>query len=211
MIGNPLLRETSSEVTFSSEVTVFDTPFAIILQDLKDTLTHLQKAKKIGRALAAPQIGHMKRVIYMQIPIYMQISMQNHMQTPQNHMQTPMQNHMQTPQNHMQTPMQNHMQIPARTLVMVNPKITEKSKELIEVWDSCYSFDVAFFVKIKRHKKIKVEYQDEHGRFISEEFVDDLSELFQHEIDHLDGILATDYLKDNKNIILRDEWEKRYK
>ena len=109
MIGNPLLRETSSEVTFSSEVTVFDTPFAIILQDLKDTLTHLQKAKKIGRALAAPQIGHMKRVIYMQIPIYMQISMQNHMQTPQ---------------NHMQTPMQNHMQIPARTLVMVNPKIT---------------------------------------------------------------------------------------
>ena len=79
------------------------------------------------------------------------------------------------------------------------------------MWDSCYSFDVAFFVKIKRHKKIKVEYQDEHGRFISEEFVDDLSELFQHEIDHLDGILATDYLKDNKNIILRDEWEKRYK
>ena len=196
MIGNPLLRETSSEVTFSGEVTVFDTNFAIILQDLKDTLTHLQKTKNIGRALAAPQISHMKRVIYMQIPIYMQISMQNHMQTPQ---------------NHMQTPMQNHMQMPARTLVMVNPKITEKSKELIEMWDSCYSFDVAFFVKIKRHKKIKVEYQDEHGRFISEEFVDDLSELFQHEIDHLDGILATDYLEDNKNIILRDEWEKRYK
>ncbi|MBI4453018.1 peptide deformylase, partial [Candidatus Woesearchaeota archaeon] len=33
---------------------------------------------------------------------------------------------------------------------------------------------------------------------------------FQHEIDHLDGILATDYLENNKNIILREEWEKLF-
>ena len=62
--------------------------------------------------------------------------------------------------------------------------------------------------KIKRHKKIIVEYKDENGIFKKEEFEGDLSELFQHEIDHLDGILATDYLKNNKDIILREEWEK---
>jgi peptide deformylase len=41
-------------------------------------------------------------------------------------------------------------------------------------------------------------------------FSDDLSELLQHEIDHLYGVLATDRMISNKDIILRAEWEKRY-
>ena len=78
------------------------------------------------------------------------------------------------------------------------------------VWDSCFSFDVAFFVKIKRFKSIKVKYQNEIGESMEEMFSDDLSELLQHEIDHLHGVLATDYLDNNKDIVLRTEWEKRY-
>ncbi len=81
---------------------------------------------------------------------------------------------------------------------------------MFDVWDSCYSFDVAFFVNIARHKSIKVKYQDEKGKEKTKQFNDDLSELFQHEIDHLYGKLATDYLVDNKKIIMRDEWERRY-
>ncbi|MEW5996115.1 MAG: peptide deformylase [Candidatus Micrarchaeota archaeon] len=161
MIGNPELRRKSSEVIN------FDDGLAKIVSDLRDTLTHLQKIKRVGRALAAPQIGHLKRAIYMQIP--------------------------------------------ERTLVMVNPDIIQKSEEMLEVWDSCFSFDVAFFVKIKRHKKIKVKYFDEKGNLKTEEFEGALSELFQHEIDHLDGILATDHLKDNKQISMRQEWERRYR
>ncbi|MFX1306712.1 MAG: peptide deformylase, partial [Promethearchaeota archaeon] len=38
-----------------------------------------------------------------------------------------------------------------------------------------------------------------------------LSELVQHEIDHLNGILATDHLKDVKKIIMRSEWERRFR
>ena len=135
--------------------------------DLKDTLTYLQKHKKIGRALAAPQIGYFKKVIYFQMP--------------------------------------------KLSFYMINPEITKKSRELINVWDSCFSFDVAFFVNIKRNKKITIEYKDENYNFIKKEYNNDLSELFQHEIDHLNGILATDYLKDNKKIILREEWKRRYK
>ena len=96
-------------------------------------------------------------------------------------------------------------------LLMVNPEIVEKSEEQIEVWDSCFSFNVAFFVKIKRAKKIKVKYQDIEGNEFIEDFVGDLSELFQHEIDHLHGVLATDHLEDNKNIILREVWEEKYR
>lgn len=39
----------------------------------------------------------------------------------------------------------------------------------------------------------------------------ELSELLQHEIDHLDGILATDRMKDVKKIMMRQEWEKMFK
>lgn len=163
LLGNPLLREKSSDAAFDDEL-------ERIIEDLKDTLTHLQNEKGIGRALAAPQIGYLRRVIFVNAK-----SSKN-----------------------------------PRTMTLINPTIVEKSKEIIEVWDSCYSFDVAFFVRIKRHKRIKVEYMDENGRKIVEEFEDDLSELLQHEIDHLNGILATDHLRSGKDIIMREEWEKRY-
>jgi peptide deformylase len=95
-------------------------------------------------------------------------------------------------------------------LLMINPKILEKSEETFEVWDSCFSFNVSFFIKIERSKKIKVKYQDIEGIAHVQEFKDDLSELFQHEIDHLHGVLATDHLKSNKNIMLREVWEKKH-
>jgi peptide deformylase len=67
---------------------------------------------------------------------------------------------------------------------------------------------LAFFIETVRSREITVKYTDEKGQDITETFSDDLSELFQHEIDHLDGILATDYLKDTRKIIMRSEWEK---
>jgi len=98
-----------------------------------------------------------------------------------------------------------------RSFPLINPEILWKSDETFENWDSCFSFDVAFFVKILRHRSIKVRYQNIKGEYIEELFEGDMSELLQHEIDHLHGILATDHLKNNKDIILREEWEKRYK
>jgi len=66
MIGNPKLREKSMELTdFQDELKMIET-------DLRDTLTFLQEKKKIGRAIAAPQIGYMKKVIYIQAPKYVQ-------------------------------------------------------------------------------------------------------------------------------------------
>ncbi|MFO7815164.1 MAG: peptide deformylase [Halanaerobiales bacterium] len=98
-----------------------------------------------------------------------------------------------------------------KELLMVNPKILEKSEETFEVWDSCFSFNASFFVKIERSKKIKVKYQDIEGIAHIQEFKDGLSELFQHEIDHLHGILATDHLDSYENIIMREVWENKYK
>ncbi len=161
VLGNPKLRD------LSLDIITFDEDLEENLQDLKNTLTHLQKTKKLGRALAAPQIGIMRRLIFYQLP--------------------------------------------RRSFYMANPKIIWKSEELINVWDSCYSFDIAFFVEIQRYKSVKIEYQDEKGNSIVKYFSDDLSELVQHEIDHLHGILATDHLRDVKKIMMRSEWERRFR
>jgi len=56
-----------------------------------------------------------------------------------------------------------------------------------------------------------VKYVDEFQEFHNETFSDDMSELLQHEIDHLDGVMCSDRLTDTRNIVMREEWEKRYR
>ncbi|MFP4396166.1 MAG: peptide deformylase [Anaerolineales bacterium] len=100
-----------------------------------------------------------------------------------------------------------YMEAGGRSIVMINPRIIERSEETFKVWDSCFSADVAFFGKTVRNRAITVTYCDENQNEITERFEDDLSELFQHEIDHLDGVLFTDRIINNE-IIMRSEWEK---
>jgi peptide deformylase len=95
---------------------------------------------------------------------------------------------------------------------LVNPEITWRSVEKIVVWDACLSF-LSIFMQVERHREIKVRYQDLNGQrcevLAGEER--NLSELLQHEIDHLDGILAVDRITDMKTLCTREEFEKRYR
>lgn len=90
-------------------------------------------------------------------------------------------------------------------LVLINPKIVGRSRELMRLWDDCFSFP-EIVVKVKRYRKVKVKYLNENMEEQAGEFVGDRSELVQHEIDHLEGILAIDRAIDTKHIILRSEW-----
>ena len=95
---------------------------------------------------------------------------------------------------------------------LVNPVITERSKEKIVVWDACLSF-LSIFMQVERHQEIVVEYQDLSGavREIHAGEERNLSELLQHEIDHLNGILALDRITDIRTMCTREEFEKRYR
>ncbi|WP_167613122.1 peptide deformylase [Maribellus sediminis] len=75
-------------------------------------------------------------------------------------------------------------------LVMINPEITACSEEMIELWDDCMSFP-NLLVKVRRHKEISVRFYDMNWVEQTWELENDMSELIQHEYDHLDGILAT--------------------
>ncbi len=95
---------------------------------------------------------------------------------------------------------------------LVNPEILERSGEKIVVWDACLSF-LSIFMQVERHREITVRYQDMSGESHELAAGDDrnLSELLQHEIDHLDGILAVDRIVDIKTLCTREEFEKRYR
>lgn len=95
---------------------------------------------------------------------------------------------------------------------LINPEIVARSEEKIVVWDACLSF-LSIFMKVERHREIKVRFQSLAGeaKEIEAGVENDLSELLQHEIDHLDGILALDRVVDTKSICTREDFEKRYR
>jgi peptide deformylase len=95
---------------------------------------------------------------------------------------------------------------------LINPEIVERSDEKIIVWDACLSF-LSIFMQVERHREITLRYQNFAGQTL--EFAageeNNFSELLQHEIDHLDGILAIDRVIDGKTIVTREEFENRYR
>lgn len=139
LLGNPKLYEISQPIK-KEELEKIKQP----IQDLHDTLMDFRAKHNCGRAIAAPQIGVMKRLIYMFID---------------------------------------------EPRVFINPIIENPSIEMIELWDDCMSFP-NLLVKVSRHETIELRYRNEDWQEKNITLKNDLSELLQHECDHLDGILA---------------------
>lgn len=154
LLGNPQLYKIS-EVVNESELE----SLRPIVQDLHDTMMDFRAQYGAGRAIAAPQIGVMKRVIYMHID---------------------------------------------KPTVFINPVLRNLSDEMFEVWDDCMSFP-DLLVLVERHRSCTIEYRDEYWRQQSMDLVDDLSELLQHEYDHLNGVLAVSRAMDGYSYALRSQ------
>jgi len=163
-LGDPVLREIAARVKDPAAPEI-----RALVEDLADTLAHWRRTTGYGRAIAAPQIGQLLRVIFLQLP-------------------------------------------GAEPWPLVNPIITERSPEKIIVWDACLSF-LSIFMQVERHREIVVKYQDLEGAWqeVRANEERNLSELLQHEIDHLDGILAVDRITDIRTLCTRQEFEKRYR
>ncbi|PYX52074.1 MAG: hypothetical protein DMG79_01610 [Acidobacteria bacterium] len=163
-LGNPVLRQKAIAVEDPGAHEIQE-----LIQDLADTLAHWRATTGYGRAIAAPQLGELRRVIFLQIP-------------------------------------------GSEPWPLINPEIIERSRETMIVWDACLSF-LSIFMQVERHRQIRVRYQNLKGETLECEAGEDrdLSELLQHEIDHLDGVLAIDRVVDLKTICTREEFEKRYR
>lgn len=125
-----------------------------IVEDLHDTLMDFRGKYGFGRAIAAPQINELYRIIYMNFD--------------------------------------------SNSTAFINPRLEFIGGEKFQMWDDCMSFP-GLEVKLYRYKKCKVYYKDLDWKDCTLEFEGDLSELIQHEYDHLDGILAVQRAIDDKS------------
>jgi peptide deformylase len=153
-LGNQKLYEISDEVKFEELSQIKQ-----VVQDLHDTMMDFRKTYGVGRAIAAPQIGEMKRVLYMNID---------------------------------------------QPVVFINPELINKSNEMMELWDDCMCFP-NLMVWVKRHKTLTIKYRDLNWEQQEMKLEGDLSELLQHEYDHLDGTLAVMRAVDGKSFAFRSE------
>lgn len=88
---------------------------------------------------------------------------------------------------------------------LINPEFTAKSEELFELWDDCFSFP-DLMVRLRRHRSVSLRWTCPDGRVDQLDARDALGELIQHEMDHLDGILAVDRAMDQESLCTRKEW-----
>ena len=154
LLGNPLLNQLSAPVQ-KSELAAAMT----VGQDLHDTLMSFRTEHGWGRAIAAPQIGVLKRIVYL------------HLERP---------------------------------WLIINPAMVGMSENLMELWDDCMSFP-DLLVRVKRHCGFTLTYLDEHWVEQSLAVEGVLAELLQHEIDHLDGVLAVSRAVDGASFALRSQ------
>ena len=80
--------------------------------------------------------------------------------------------------------------------VVINPKIISQSEEMIyvEEGEGCLSINRPIEGIVPRNARIKVEYYDMDGNKVETRFREELSIVFQHELDHLNGILFYDHI-----------------
>ncbi|MFN7994606.1 MAG: peptide deformylase [Bryobacteraceae bacterium] len=90
-----------------------------------------------------------------------------------------------------------------------NPEYEYQSEKRFRLWDDCFSFP-NLLVYLERSERVIVRYQDAAGDVRRVEAAGPLSELLQHELDHLDGILAIDRAIDRNSFCTRDEYVRRY-
>ena len=90
---------------------------------------------------------------------------------------------------------------------MINPEITCRSSEVVSGWEGCLSVpDLRGLVS--RHQSIEVKYLTKHGELVEQELNGFVARIFQHELDHLDGILFPDRISNPQDLITEAEYLK---
>lgn len=93
--------------------------------------------------------------------------------------------------------------------VLANPEILWESPDLEDGIEGCLSIP-GWLGEVSRHQSILVRAQDRHGNKVRLRVHDWDARIFQHEIDHLDGILYIDRLTDPDNFWTEEEYQEQF-
>ena len=102
-----------------------------------------------------------------------------------------------------------YIELGGRAYRLRNPEYEYQSEEKFRLWDDCFSFP-DLLVLLDRSERVRVGYEDGQGARQTLQASGAFSELLQHEIDHLEGVLAVDRAIDRNSLCTREEWKRRY-
>lgn len=96
-------------------------------------------------------------------------------------------------------------------LIIINPEIIENSKRRVSLWEGCISSGngkAGLFAKVPRHTQITATFLDETGKEQTKTFRGLQAHVIQHEVDHLNGVLFVDRVKDTKTFMTYSEYKR---
>ncbi|AFZ15482.1 Peptide deformylase [Crinalium epipsammum PCC 9333] len=88
---------------------------------------------------------------------------------------------------------------------MINPKIISHSSDVVKGWEGCLSIP-GIRGLVPRYQTIEVEYTSRDGKLHRQELTDFVARIFQHEYDHLDGILFIDRVENTQELMTEQEY-----
>ncbi len=92
---------------------------------------------------------------------------------------------------------------------MINPQIIASSTETVKDWEGCLSIP-GIRGLVPRSRSIEIEYTDRDGKLHQQELTDFVARIFQHEHDHLDGILFLDRVESTQELMTEDEYQRQF-
>lgn len=91
---------------------------------------------------------------------------------------------------------------------MINPQLVARSNEVVKGWEGCLSIP-GIRGLVPRYQAIEVEYTSRDGLLHRQELTDFVARIFQHELDHLDGILFLDRVESTQDLMTEQEYQQR--
>lgn len=108
-------------------------------------------------------------------------------------------------------PIKHRKDVEEFDLVIINPEIIKTFGRKSQQWEGCISggsLKGGLFAKVPRYKKLELKYRDEKGISQRKTFDGLAAHIIQHEVDHLNGILFVDKVKDTETFVTYNEYMK---
>lgn len=95
-------------------------------------------------------------------------------------------------------------------LTLINPEIMKTYGKKSNMWEGCIS-GTEIYAQVPRFTKVRVKWQDEKAKPHEQDFKGFMAHVIQHEVDHLNGILFVDRVKDTTSYMTFKEYKKMKK
>jgi peptide deformylase len=91
---------------------------------------------------------------------------------------------------------------------MINPRIIARSSEVVKGWEGCLSIP-GIRGLVPRSQAVEVEYTSRDSQLQRQELTGFVARIFQHEYDHLDGIVFLDRVENTQDLMSEQEYQQR--